>query len=448
MRLLVNTQTPLIRFNLSYDALIKKYGKLQDPLDLSQLKEGEDYIVSPGGVTRMIYPLLLRLREHSPHWVSLNPNAPPRIVVNNIVIHNLDIPRSRLRGYGYVKETIWRLFHRLIDMINVGDVVWSDDYVDYLYYNRRVAEFIRGLDFREDFDLVYIHDFQQLPVGQMLGGIKPRAFRWHIPLDFIPQDWTALMSTYLNGYDVIIVSTRRYAETVRKLGYRGRVEHIYPYVDPSQYIRPSRSDIEKFSDRFNISRDDYVILVVARMDPMKGQDRVIKALPRIRSNVKLILVGDGSFSSSRTGLGLSKGEEWASHLKALSRELGVEDRVIFVGYASPTELAAAYSRADVVVLPSIAEGFGLVVIEAWIYGKPVVVSNKAGVAEIIRNGHNGLIIDPDDPEGIAWSIERVLHDEDLASELARNGASTMYSCCTIDVGIKAEVNLFKEIIEE
>lgn len=230
----------------------------------------------------------------------------------------------------------------------------------------------------------------------MLPPAKPRIFRWHIPLErsLIP------------------------GERCSRLG-----------IDP----------------------EDRVVLVVARMDPMKGQDRAVKALkPLLRKipRARLVLAGDGSFSSSRGGIGLGKGERWAAYLSQLSRELGLGDRVIMTGYVGQEDLEALYSRADVVLLPSIVEGFGLVVVEAWLYGKPVVVSRRAGVADLVVDVENGLLADPDDVEGIegiSEALSKILGDSELAERLGRSGRASA-ELCTLERGLKAELAMIEEIL--
>lgn len=198
-----------------------------------------------------------------------------------------------------------------------------DEYIDYVYYNRKVAQVIDMLDREEDFDLIYIHDFQHIPLGSMVTSLKPKILRWHIPLEkeLIPGEWLQSIDFYLNKYDAIVVSSKRYSKTLREMGYRGHIAEIYPYIDPGQYGKPSENDIESFCSRYGIKPSDKVILVVARMDPMKGQDRAIKALKIVKKKIpeaKLVLVGNGSFSSSKNGVGLSKGDRWAGYLKNLA----------------------------------------------------------------------------------------------------------------------------------
>lgn len=450
--LIAVTQTPLVRFKISVEELVKRFG--QSPfVEVKELREGLDYIVSPGGVTRMVYPFLKKLVDlgDSPWWVSLNPQAPRFISIDGIRIYNVSVPSIRIKGYGFAKEIIWGVLHRIDDSSSKAqELMWVDEYVDYIYYNRKVAQSIEDLDREEDFDIIYIHDFQHIPLGSMLTLLKPKIFRWHIPIEreLIPESWLPSMELYLSKYDAIIVSSNRYVNPLRELGYRGSIHVLYPYIDPKQYATPNKEDIEKFSEKFGLKPDDRVILVVARMDPMKGQDRAIKALKLVKHRIpeaKLVLVGDGSFSSSKNGVGLSKGERWAGYLSSLARELGVEDSVIMTGYVTQRELEAAYSRADLVLLPSIVEGFGLAVVEGWLYKKPSVVSSRAGVSDLIINGYNGVLIDPDDIEGIAKAITEILSSDSYAQELGYNGYETSKKCYS-DAGIKAEIDLINSII--
>jgi glycosyltransferase involved in cell wall biosynthesis len=181
---------------------------------------------------------------------------------------------------------------------------------------------------------------------------------------------------------------------------------------------------------------------------MKGQDRVIRAMVKVVGdipNVKLILVGNGSFSSSKQGIGLSKADRWLNELCTLVKRLGMEDRVVFTGHLSQRQLNAAYERCDLTILPSIREGFGLVVIESWLYGKPTIVSSKAGIAELVEEGRNGLLFDPDDLLTLAEKISDLLSDPNRARILGKNGFATSKKCL-IDQGVKAESEVILGLI--
>jgi glycosyltransferase involved in cell wall biosynthesis len=358
--------------------------------------------------------------------------------------------RERMEGYGQAKEAIWKALHGIQgEQGTVDSLFWQDEFVDFTYYNRLCSEFVAKLDKENDFDLFYIHDFQQLPAAQMLQTLKPKIFRWHIPFDesLIPEMWRQSLASYLNAYNVIIVSCKSYLGSLKRFGYGGEAHHIYPYIDQSVYRRPTESEIEGFDHKFGMREDDRVLLVVARLDPMKGQDRAIRGFAQVVKNfpnLKLVVAGNGSFSSSEQGLGLSKAERWLSQLCELVRSLGVEDRVVFTGHLSHSELQAAYERCELTILPSVLEGFGLVVIESWLYKKPAIVSSTAGVAELVEHGENGLLFNPNDPDDLAAKISLVLSDQNLASVMGENGYATSQRC-SLERGVESEAELMLSI---
>jgi len=401
----------------------------------------------------MVLPLLSRLKRqglvNDAHWVCLNPGAPPTLNVEGITIHHVNLMREHRAGYGAAKEFIWRVFHGLSRPTEQG-LLWEDGILDYTFYNRVSAELIRNLDATEDFDLFYIHDFQQLSVGHMLQTLKPKVFRWHIPFEesMIPSDWRSFLSTYLDSYDAIVVSCRKYLNSLKSLGHKGASFYVYPYVDPTLYTKPTQEELNELKSRLGIHQDERIVLLVARLDPMKGQDAVIRAIPQVLRDiqkVKFVLIGNGSFSGSTRGLGLSKSERWLAELRNLANSLHVEKNVVFAGYLPQGLLNAAYDISDMSILPSRQEGFGLVVVESWLYKRPTLVSTKAGIAELIDNGKNGLLIDPSDPDGIAEEISAILTDQNLANSLGENGYVTSGKCL-IDEGLRAEWEIINKLI--
>jgi glycosyltransferase involved in cell wall biosynthesis len=450
----INSQTPLLQFlSRGEGASSPNWGESER---LTDLEEGVDYRFSPGGVTRMVYPLVRQLLAErvlaDAHWVSLNPVGPRTIRADGLTLHNVALGAQRMGGYGRAKEAIWSTVHGLHSPETNEDLLWTEEFSEYAFYNRTTSERIRKLDAQLDFDLFYIHDFQQMPVGSMLDSLKPKVFRWHIPFDAarIPEDWRARFVNYLDRYDVVVVSCERYRSGLRTLGYRGRSLRMYPYVDPREYHRPGRKEASKTCAHWGVRPNDTVILVVARMDPAKAQDRVIQAVARILPSyprLRLVLVGNGSFSGAGGGLGLSKAARWKAHLESEADRLGIRERVIFTGHVPQQALDCFYERSRFTVLPSVNEGFGLVVVESWLHHRPTLVTNRAGIAELIRNGENGLLFDPDDHPSLAGKMRRLLDDEgELSRRLVRNAAVTARSC-SIDSAAKAEAKLLSELVE-
>ena len=454
LKICINTQTPLMWFVRSpaNDAIMQ--GK---EVDISQLTEGTDYNYSSGGVTRMVFPLIKHMLDagtlSEAHWVSLNQYGPETIKTGAITHHFVSLGRDKLESYGNVKETMWKAAHGAVtDITAAEDIFMSDDFPEYTYYNRLTAETIGRLDTEKDFDLFYIHDFQQLPIGHMLPTLKPKIYRWHTPFDasMIPDKWKEVFITYFNSYDLVIVSADRYLKSLRSFGYSRKVKKIYPYVDAEEYTHPSADEIDAVCKKVGVKQDDVVMLTVARMDPMKGQDRAIAAFASIANRhpkLKLVLVGNGSFSSSKQGLGLSKADRWRAKLDEQCKRLGLSGRVVFAGHLVQAELDAMYERSAFTILPSVKEGFGLVVIESWLHRKACMVTERAGAAELVTEGSNGLLFDPDDTVGMAEKMHMLLEDTELSSRIGAAGYETS-KLCSIGKGLEEETKVIKELVGE
>jgi glycosyltransferase involved in cell wall biosynthesis len=450
----VNSQTPLLQFLPPPEGAPRPGWPTSVRLD--ELEEGVDYRFSPGGVTRMVYPLVSRLLAkkvlESAHWVSLNPTGPREVLANGLTLENVALDAARMGGYAKTKEAIWSTVHGLEAPPAVEELFWSEEFNEYTFYNRITAERIRKLDSVVDFDLFYVHDFQQMAVGKMLGSLKPKLFRWHIPFDAarIPENWRELFLDYLGHYDVVIVSCERYRAALQTLGFRGTSLRMYPYVDPHEYHRPTQKVAAATCARWGVRPDDVVVLVVARMDPAKAQDRAIRALAELAPRypkLRLVLVGNGSFSAASAGLGLTKAARWKAHLEATVHKLGVAERVTFTGHVPQDALDCFYERSLFTVLPSVNEGFGLVVVESWLHRRPAMVTDRAGIAELIEDGQNGILFDPDDIPGLAEKMRVLLDDPgELRARLARKALVTAKQC-TITTAASAEARLLAKTIE-
>jgi len=403
----------------------------------------------------MVFPLINRMLSdgtlEEAHWISLNPNGPATVKVGGITLHHVALEKDRLAGYGNTKEAIWGAVHGTgPNGRETQDVFWSDDFSEFEYYNRVSAELIKTLDEKVDFDLFYIHDFQQLPVGRLLNTLKPKIFRWHIPFDqsMIPSQWRELLSSYFNNYDMVIVSSTKYLKSLKLFGYTGRVRKIYPFVDPMEYTHPTYAEVEETGRRLGISAEDTVVLSVGRMDPMKGQDRAIRAVSLLMKNfptMKMVFVGNGSFSGSGRGLGLSKSAVWREKLEDLTKELGVQESIIFAGHLNQKDLDAMYERCSFSVLPSVKEGFGLVVVESWLHSRACLVTNEAGISELVEDGKNGMLVNPNDTEELASKMSTLLSNKELTRTMGVIGLNTSKQC-SMEEGLKAETQALDELL--
>ena len=107
-------------------------------------------------------------------------------------------------------------------------------------------------------------------------------------------------------------------------------------------------------------------------------------------------------------------------LEELAMREGVSDNIKFIGYVSERDKIAAYRDADVFVLPTNYEGFGIVYIEAMACGTPIVTTDTPGISEIVKPERNGLLVKPKNPDSLAKGIIRILENRNLRSAISRN----------------------------
>ena len=415
--MLVSTQTPLLRFEG------EGVGGPAGP-DIPAHR------LSPGGVCRMVLPTLQNLRTQGwmkkAYWYSLQPGAPAEVDLDggSIQLRHIDMPADELKAYGRSKEKLWNDIHGLPSQPFKGE-----DFRRYVRYNSLTADAL--LEHADELDVAYIHDFQLLQTGALVGLAAPCVMRWHVPFDpvRIPPYTRNWMLRVMEDFDAVIVSTRRDLQGLMDAKFAGKVRQIYPHINPDDWPEPTAAQVAQLEEQWNLKPETRVFLMVARMDPMKRHDLAIRAFARIHGKdpkTRLVLVGNGSFSGPMGGVtGKGKSEEWREKLKWIVAELGLTNAVTFAHWIPDGLLAAAYKRADAVLLPSDIEGFGLTPLEAWSYGRVPIISTGCGASEIIMDGINGLVFPAGSEEGLAQSMQRVLDDPNLCDRIGDAGKMSL-----------------------
>jgi phosphatidylinositol alpha-1,6-mannosyltransferase len=194
-------------------------------------------------------------------------------------------------------------------------------------------------------------------------------------------------------------------------GQRLRVLHLG--TDPLRF-RPN-GDSAKARDRFHLPAGRRWLITVARLEPHKGVDTVIKALPSIMErapDVGYLVVGSGPAKE---------------RLEKLAQKTGVADRVRLLGEVTDDDLPLAYNlatayvgvsrRADMIGV----EGFGISFVEASASGLPIVAGNSGGVPDAVRDGETGFLVEPEDPAAVAERVTELLANPNLARTIGQAG---------------------------
>jgi D-inositol-3-phosphate glycosyltransferase len=156
---------------------------------------------------------------------------------------------------------------------------------------------------------------------------------------------------------------------------------------------------------------DRILLFVGRIEPLKGVDILLGAAAQIESASDCFVIVIGGDSTARNEV---------AHLRSLAVQLGIAERVMFLGPVDHERLPMFYSAADVCVVPSFYESFGLVALEAMACGTPVVASRVGGLTGTVRDGETGYLIPWRCPEPFAERIELLLGNEELRSAFGRS----------------------------
>ena len=154
------------------------------------------------------------------------------------------------------------------------------------------------------------------------------------------------------------------------------------------------------------ARDPNRLLFVGRLTTQKGIEGLIDAMARMRNRATLDVVGDGTL---------------ADKLASRVRELGIGDRVNWLGQLSQPRLVDLYRRATALVVPSIDEGLGLVAIEAQLCETPVVAYESGGLTETVQHDRTGILVPPGDLGALATALDSLLDAPERASEMGRAG---------------------------
>jgi glycosyltransferase involved in cell wall biosynthesis len=183
---------------------------------------------------------------------------------------------------------------------------------------------------------------------------------------------------------------------------------VIPCGIDTEIFNPLKFNAETQRERFGIFNEN-VVLFVGRLASYKGVEYLLKSMPPVIKEFKdtvLVIVGEGNIRNE---------------LEKLTKKLGLQEHVRFLGSLPSDQIPEIMSLATVFVLPSLVESFGVVIAEALSMEKPVIASNVGGIPEVLEKGKTGVLVSRQDVKGLSEAIVSVLSDQNWARTMAIEG---------------------------
>ncbi len=352
-------------------------------------------------------------------------NAPvpahkPRVLFVSRERHRLPLRGAQLRKWDAIGTHLdyrvlaaapagWPTRGQRFSLVGPARPVLLDGALFYLLLPCRIARELR--EFRPDAAIVQgVHEMLGFLVGRRIAGVRTQGI-----LD-VQGDWHAATRLYASGLrqllnplndamappavrraDAVRAISQHTAELVRGLGVEPAAL-FPPYVDAEAFLqRPPTALPER-----------PVALFVGVLEAYKNVDGLARAWRQVAERLpeaRLHLVGNGTRTEVAEALVREHGARW--------------DRAL-----DPEEVAAALDRSWLLVLPSRAEGLGRVLIEAACRGRALVGADRGGIPDVVEDGVNGLLVDPDDPRSISDALVQVLSEREEAERFGANARRT------------------------
>jgi len=251
----------------------------------------------------------------------------------------------------------------------------------------------------------------------------------------------------LRHADMVIAATQAELAQLQWL-YEVKTDHVRvvpPGVDLGRFYPIPKDEAKEFIET---PVENRMLLFVGRIEPLKGIDTLLRAFARLRDQGVLkrqrvclsVIGGDASVSESQMSKEMVR-------LNEIRGELKLKEMVTFLGKRDQATLPYYYSAADVVVVPSHYESFGMVALEAMACGTPVVASQVGGLAYLIQNGETGFHVPDQDPVALSDQLLAIIENDELLESMSVNAAEYAkgFSWHVIANQI---INLYKEIIRD
>ncbi len=313
----------------------------------------------------------------------------------------------------------------------------ADQILDSGRWSHRVLAQVRRRIRSGRYDLLHTHEYK----GNLIGGWS--AWRLGVPsvasvrgytdrtLPLRIYKWLDLGLT-LRLFTRIVAVSEAVRRQVIRAGYPARrVLTLHDAVDATTFSPDRLQFGAQVREELGCTTDHLLVCAVGRLSPEKGHGYLLTAFREVIAAVPeayLVLVGEGPLRS---------------RLQSQAAGCDLSDHIIFAGYRDDVE--AIIAASDLLVMPSLREGFGDPIIEAMALQRPVIASRVGGMVEIVRHGETGLLAPPGDPGALAQAIVHLLKDPQARERMGLRGRQVALREFSVGRLADALAGLYKEL---
>lgn len=248
-----------------------------------------------------------------------------------------------------------------------------------------------------------------LPLGTISYFLKiPYIISLHgLDINLALKNRPKLTRKILNKAERIIVNSRYTYEIVKKLRIDNKKIHLlYPTTQLDTYIIPEKT--QQLKRELSLGSEDKILLTVGRLSRRKAQDLVIQAVAKLNNpNLKYFIIGNGPMEKN---------------LRKMIKDYDLDKQVFVLTDVADNNLPYYYDLADIFVLPhrhnkTDIEGFGIVFLEAAMFGLPIIAGSSGGVTDILTDQQNALLVKDDDLDTLTKHLDSLLNNPELSAKL-------------------------------
>lgn len=295
-----------------------------------------------------------------------------------------------------------------------------------------VARMVRIIK-REKVDLIHANGSRCMIYGGIAARLCHRPIIWHVRIAQ-PEPWLDRFLASLASR-VVVISQEVKKRRFNWLEKRGKVEVVFNGVDLELYNnKPNNDNLRR---ELGLPETASLVGIVGQLHPKKGHQFFLKAAKRVSQlfpDCRFLIVGED----------ISAKGDYLPKLRALTRELGIEGKVVYTGFRE--NIPSIMASIDCLVLSSLEEPFGRVLIEAMAASKPVVATRVGGVPEIVIEGKTGLLVPPADEKTLARGIIYLLQNRELANRMGQEGRSRVEELFTLKGHVARIENTYSQLL--